>query len=452
MKKTSLLAGLIGLFLYLPATAEVKFTGYLEAELRHYPSEGLIEDQEDTMASVAAEPELALKSDNESHGFRIKLFGRYSDPDGNRDHADVRELYYNYAGSGWQIEVGANKVYWGVVESLHLVDIINQTDSVESVNGEEKLGQPLLSLGLEQSWGNLDLYVLPYFRERKFNQGPERFQISLNGQILEIDEDAVFYEDDDEEKHVDYAARWGSYFGNLDIGITAFSGTNRDPLLVLSKANLATMAPEKFGSYYEQLDQLGIAMQYLYEEWAFKYEGITRQLESGDYNAGVIGFEFTLSDLEPWGYDLGLLLEYLWNDRSDVSIKEYSYTAMGVTENDLIGLLNLQNATPEEIAQILAQLEQQSTIPGNYLSPFENDIFFGTRFTLNDVGSTQFLAGFIVDADDQTTSASFEGSTRIGDSVRVTLNIYLFEHVKETSAFYPLRRDDQIEAKVAWYF
>ncbi len=35
-------------------------------------------------------------------------------------------------------------MYWGVAESNHLVDIINQTDAVESFDGEEKLGQPMV--------------------------------------------------------------------------------------------------------------------------------------------------------------------------------------------------------------------------------------------------------------------------------------------------------------------
>ena len=154
------------------------------------------------------------------------------------------------------------------------------------------------------------------------------------------------------------------------------------------------------------------------------------------------------------GADLGLLVEYLWNDRDDVSIKQYSLDAQGLTE-ELI-LLALTNKDPpltqEEIEYLLLKIDESSILTGETLSPFENDIFIGTRFTLNDVNSTDFLAGFIVDADDHTTSASFEGSTRIGDTVRVTLNIYLFENVDEDSAFYSLRKDDQIEAKIAWYF
>ncbi|MDD7885073.1 hypothetical protein [Flavivirga sp. 57AJ16] len=44
-----------------------------------------------------------------------------------------------------------------MTESNHLVDIINQTDAVETFDGEEKLGQPMVQL----SWGtdNIILFM-----------------------------------------------------------------------------------------------------------------------------------------------------------------------------------------------------------------------------------------------------------------------------------------------------
>lgn len=445
MKKFSLTAGLCGLFLYLPAYAEVNFSGYIEGEARLYPSDGLLQEQKEALASIAVEPELSWKSTSEDHSIRFKTFARYSDPDGHRDHADIRELYYNYAGTGWQAEVGINKVYWGVVESLHLVDVINQTDNVESANGEQKLGQPMVSFGLEQSWGNVDLYVLPYFRERVYSAGPERFRptMTLNGLETDLNERNAFYESSDEEKHIDYAARWANSFDSLDVGISYFSGTNREPIPIILDANISFI-PTKLGVYYEQLTQGGLELQYLYDDWAFKLEGTAKHLETGNYNSAVIGFEYTLSDVQSSGADLGLLAEYLWNDRKTMKLDPL-----------LAVFLEEASSPPPLTPSQLASLPQISALAdalSNYLSPFEDDIFIGTRFSLNDIGSTEFLAGIIVDADDQTTSGSFEGSTRIGDDVRISLNIYLFENVDEDSAFYALRKDDQIEAKVAWYF
>ena len=48
------------------------------------------------------------------------------------------------------------------------MDIINQTDQVDQVDGEEKLGQPMINLSLVRDWGIVDLFVLPGFRERTY--------------------------------------------------------------------------------------------------------------------------------------------------------------------------------------------------------------------------------------------------------------------------------------------
>ena len=78
-----------------------------------------------------------------------------------------------------ELRVGLRKVFWGVTESQHLVDIINQTDLVESLDGEEKLGQPMINYALINDWGTLDLYLLPYFRERTFSGINGRLRSSL---------------------------------------------------------------------------------------------------------------------------------------------------------------------------------------------------------------------------------------------------------------------------------
>lgn len=430
MKKQLLLAG-ISCLLCMPVAAETKFSGYLEAEARFYPNEALFVEQEDAFASAAAQVEVYWASDNEAHSLRFKPFGRITTAeDGNRDHGDIREFYYNYAGSGWQMELGINKVYWGVVESAHLTDIINQTDAVEAFNGEEKLGQPMVSFGLEKSWGNLDLYVLPYFRERQFSSGSERNKLPIP-----INYDKTVYESDDEENNIDFAARWSHYFGDLDIGISYFNGTNRNAIPVVSNS-ISTPdgpAPTEFTSYYEQTQQVGLELQYIWEDWAFKLEATNKQLDSGNFNAAVSGFEYTLSDVNFSGIDIGLLTEYMWNDREDVDISEASGEALGIPLPP--GSLPL--------------------LPGEFLSPFEHDLFLGTRFAMNDADSTDFIAGLIYDLDQGTSILSFEGGTRFGDSLRVTANIYLLTNVPknpEDSSFYYSRNDDQIELKAQWYF
>ena len=55
-------------------------------------------------------------------------------------------------------------VFWGVAESQHLVDIINQIDFLEHPNGEVKLGQPMVHVTWTSDWGTLEFFGLPYHR------------------------------------------------------------------------------------------------------------------------------------------------------------------------------------------------------------------------------------------------------------------------------------------------
>ena len=88
--------------------------------------------------------------------------------DSERTHFDIRELFGLWVFERWELGVGIRKVFWGVTESQHLVDIINQTDLVDSIDGEEKLGQPMVNVSIPHEWGTVDLFILPYFRERTF--------------------------------------------------------------------------------------------------------------------------------------------------------------------------------------------------------------------------------------------------------------------------------------------
>ena len=58
----------------------------------------------------------------------------------------MRELLYQRVFDQAELRVGIGRVFWGVTESYKLVDVINQTDLVENVDHEDKLGQPLVNL------------------------------------------------------------------------------------------------------------------------------------------------------------------------------------------------------------------------------------------------------------------------------------------------------------------
>ena len=143
------------------------WSGYGGMESRLYPHAPLDPAQERTSWSLLFKPEFYL-SWHDAHSLVFVPYLRWDAHDGERTHFDVRELYWETYGGNWGLRVGVGKVFWGVVETQHLVDIVNQTDAVENPDGEDKLGQPMLNLSLIRDWGTVDLFVLPGFRERTF--------------------------------------------------------------------------------------------------------------------------------------------------------------------------------------------------------------------------------------------------------------------------------------------
>ena len=68
---------------------------------------------------------------------RYSAVARLDSADSSRSHFDLRELNYLWLGDAGELSVGIGKVFWGVAEFVHLVDIINQTDLVENIDEEE---------------------------------------------------------------------------------------------------------------------------------------------------------------------------------------------------------------------------------------------------------------------------------------------------------------------------
>ena len=136
-----------------PSTFRASASGSITAELRGFFDDPLYPEQADTTASLALQPEFYMSWNDRKSSLTFVPFARVGDEDEERNHADVRELMWINAMGDWELRLGVGKVFWGVTESLHLVDVINQVDLVESPDGEDKLGQPMANLSWSSDWG-----------------------------------------------------------------------------------------------------------------------------------------------------------------------------------------------------------------------------------------------------------------------------------------------------------
>ncbi len=375
-----------------------EWSGYVSGEVRYFPHSPLLTDQyKDFNFSLALQPEYAHEWDNGYQSLVFVPFVRVDQHDSERTHFDISELTWLKATETWELRVGIRKLFWGVTESQHLVDIINQTDLVDHPDTEQKLGQPMINLALIRDWGTVDLFILPGFRERTFSGREGR----LVGDIP-IDTDQTRYESSAEEKHIDWAVRWGHSIGNWDIGLSHFSGTSRETILLpgVDEKGRSVLIP-----YYEQIDQTGLDVQLTQEDMLWKLEMISRKGQNDRFTALTGGFEYTFVGVFETDADIGFLTEYQFDDRHD-------------------------KAT----------------------TPFEDDVMLGMRLTLNDVQSTELLAGATFDLDNTTRFYLLEASRRLGDNWKLTLETYIYSNIPADDLVYGFRNEDFVQLELAWYF
>lgn len=342
----------------------------------------------------------------------------------HRIHGDIREFLWTHIAddSSWEMRTGIGRVFWGVTESAHLVDVINQDDLRTDIDEEDKLGQPMINLTLVKSYGNFDFFVLPGFREKAYQADIGRLNpvilanpyapVSQTNKVTMVGEEDALYESSAEDLHTDFAFRWNHRFGINDISLSFFTGTNRDPVLYtpINEAHLqaggapleitqSTVYPslQYFTPYYEQMTQFGLDYQATIEGWLLKFEGIYRDSDSlktpqkdladgktenftTDYTAIAAGFEYTFYGVFNNTADLGVLIEYLWDSR------EFEAT-----------------------------------------TPYQDDVFLGIRYAKNSVADPAILLGVIQDTNIDSYSVILEASRRIGNDSKIifeALSVY----------------------------
>lgn len=374
-----------------------EIAGNAELELTAYTHDGQFADQDYRYnVSVAAEPEFYWEWDDARQSVVFRPFIRGDQHDAERSHGDIRELSWLYVGDTWEWRLGVRKVFWGVTEFNHLVDVINQTDGVDSLDGEEKLGQPMINLSRVTDWGIVDFFVLPGFRERTFAGTEGRLR---GGSVVNTDN--AIYESSQEEKHVDYAVRWSHSVDVFDLGVYWFDGTDREPLLQQQTIN----GSRELVPFYRQARQLGVDLQATIDSWLWKLEAIHKDVGNDRFLASQAGFEYTFYGLGGSVSDLGVLLEYGWDQRRF-----------------------------------------------NASSTAQNDIYLGGRWTLNDANDTSLLAGVSYDVDYHSRSLLVEASRRLNDHWTVALEGAVFQSDSNSDPVAALVEDDRLQLVLERYF
>lgn len=380
-----------------------------------------------------------------------KLFYREDGHDDNRSHFDIRDLLITLPVADFEFKAGIGGTFWGFTESVHLVDIINQTDFVESFSGEEKLGQPLLSANWYGPFGTIETYVMPLFRPQVFQSGDARPSYPLP---ISENEDDYQYESSKRDQHVDFATRWSYNIGSLDFGLSWFKGTERTPRTVVCfgrdtgrpntengpNCDLPSGFPEptpeqqaaidaglvdedeliaaaieeaipdlRLIQHYDQTERVGLELQWNLGDVLAKAELLYAEQLDTSYKAAVAGFEYTWSNTLGFPLDTRIISEYLYDDRNAEA----------------------------------------------YLNLFDDDVFFGVRFEFQDTQSTTFLVGSIYDLNNYSVLYLAEGTRRLTDSSSISVEAQVFSHLDHLASDDPtlfFNTADTYTAKLKLFF
>jgi len=403
----------------------LEYRGNVSSEFTYFPESSVGTDNFNFSTSFAADVEL-------SHDFAdnvrltVQPFARWDENDGERTHADFRELLLSTTGDTWEFNAGIGTVFWGVTESENPVDIINQTDLVEETTGDDKLGQLMLNLNwFTDNYGDFEAYLLPKSRERTF--------AGINGRPFAgiiVDPDLTTYESGDGDEHISYALRWTRSFDTWDVGLHLFDGTARDPLLIPTLTGTsAVLAPR-----YPEISQVGIDALGLFGDLAAKAEVIYQTGDEIDSHAqSVTGIEYTLVGfLSPLQENDKLPAEWCSPDTRN------PFKRLACNDRIDLGL----------VVEYLFDQRGRTTAA----QPFQNDLLAGLRFAFNDAASSDALLGLVQDLDGGATTLSLEASTRLFASYRLTILGQSFINTDGDSVFNVFENESFIQLDFSYFF
>ncbi len=327
--------------------------------------------------------------DKDRFRFASEIIGRIDSEDSGRRIIEAREAFINSMYNNLDFFIGHRQVFWGVAESKNVVDIINQKDNAANQGNDAKLGAPSISIEKLTDFGDFQIWYLPKFRNRTFNDSDSH---PSNG----LDVKSSSYERKNGQNADDLALRLSSSMDDWDYAGSLFYGTAREPLFKSSNSNNGLQA------FYPKLKSLGLEGQFTGEEMLLKWESLSGKQSDEHFFSLVSGLEYTSYNVLKKKWDLGIILEYQFDDRAQSVSNEF--------------------------------------------------FVLGKRIIFNDTLDSNILALFSFDNNLDQSFLSIEGSRRLNEWSSIELTTRFYNARKIASYYKQLSDDDEIQLKLKIYF
>lgn len=375
------------------ADSDWRFSGEASLALRLYPR-APVDDQEHLGPGLRLAPEWTWRGGDDL--VRIEPLVQLENPGSGRSKAEFKELLWSRRLGETTLDIGITRVFWGVAESRHLINLINPPDLAVDYTGETTLGIPLLRLDHPTDLGRVELILAPEARDPRFPGQRGRPRTSLPVQ------DDVSHPDG---RPLAWAARLTlDGDGAYDAHLYHFQGLDREA--VLTPRFPPAGPPDALIAHRHAIRQWGADLQAPIGSFLFKAEALVRSGYSRSFGAVVLGGEYTWNGVADSPADLGLLLEYQWDNR------------------------------PADAP----------------LAPMRRALYTGLRLALNDPASTEMLFGVSHSLENSARIWRGEVRRRLGETWTVEARLDLFTQVAEEPALAGFERDSLLELRLARHF
>lgn len=299
--------------------------------------------------------------------FKTRIYSTWDNEDSHRRYINPQQAQFQYSNGQVSVSAGIDTFYWGVSETINILNTLNQSDFRKTTDGKSKVGVPNVGASYILRNHIFRVIYLTDFVELKYPVRPSS-RIPINSDQASCEAGAC---------QSALALRWEqSYdFGDLSFGF--FDGTRTDPLLIANKLNPDFLTPYYLATQYLTMD--GVAFL---GELLLKVELKYGEELSDMFHAFNIGLEYPIFPEIKWFNSASLVFEYLYDKRGRFS---------------------------ETIGQ--------------------NDLFFGGRFRLGDLDQASARAIIGIDSDYGSRYFDLSLEYRISDYVRFRSSAIYFSNV-----------------------
>tara|TARA_B100001057_G_C22809626_1_gene934901 strand:+ start:548 stop:1699 length:1152 start_codon:yes stop_codon:yes gene_type:complete len=340
--------------------------------------------------NITAEAKVIGYEELDDFQLEYEIIIRKSVNDNGKDIVEPRQLFVSKTFRDIDVYLGYRHTFWGVAESRNLVDLVNQQDLAAGVSPDNKLGAPSISIETYLGSGELQYWYIPRFRERTFNDANAHpgFGMPVSpAQFANVKG----------SKASDQALRYANSIGDIDFALSIFDGTVREPLILFQELEQPTIVP-----YYERMRSVGLELQYTGESILYKFEGLTGTQSEKDFDAVVFGTEKTVYSVFETPWDMGLIIEYQYDERPQAML--------------------------------------------------DRTLVSGIRLTANDEFDTNLLAIYTVGNDFSQSLFGLEVSRRLRTGMTLDLSYLLYHSDKQNLPFYSLVDDSELSFTIGYYF